>query len=56
MDLIVLVLIVAVVGWIIYLITTKIPMDPTLRLVIQIVALVVLALYLLRRLGLPNVL
>jgi hypothetical protein len=56
MDLILLVLGVAIVGWVVYLLTTKIPMDPTLRLVIQIIAVVVLALYLLRRLGLPNVL
>ena len=56
MDLIVLVLIVALIGWIVYVITTRIPMDPSLRLIIQIIALIVLALYLLRRIALPNLL
>ena len=57
MDLIVLVLVVAVIGFIIWLITSRVPMDPTLKLVIQIVAAVILLLYVLRRVGgIPNVL
>ena len=53
-----LVLVLAFVGFIIYLITTKIPMDPMFRLAIQIVVLVAIILYLLRRFGagIPNLL
>ena len=57
MDLIVLVLVVAVIAFIVWLITTKIPMDPTVKLVIQFLAALVLVLYVLRRMNvLPNVL
>jgi len=56
MDLIVLVLVLALVGFLVWLITTKIPMDPMFKLAIQIVALIVIILYVLRRFGgLPNV-
>jgi hypothetical protein len=56
-DLIVLVLVLCVIGFVVWLITTKIPMDPTVRLAIQILAALVLILYVLRRLAiLPNVL
>jgi hypothetical protein len=56
MDLIILVLVVAVIAIIVWYITTKIP-DPTLKLVIQAIAAIVLLLYVLRQLHiLPNVL
>jgi hypothetical protein len=57
MDLILLVLFLCIIGAVIWFLTTKIPMDPTLRLVIQVVALILIVLYLLRRFGgVPNVL
>lgn len=52
-----LVLVVALVGFIVWLITEKIPMNPMVKTVIQLVALVVLLLYVLRHfVTLPNVL
>jgi hypothetical protein len=55
MDLIMLVLVLSIIAFIVWLITTKIPMDPTIRLAIQVVALIIVLLYLLRRLGvIPN--
>lgn len=57
MDLIVLVLVVCLVGFVVWLLTTYIPMPPNWAKLIQVVALVVLLLYLLTRLfHLPNVL
>jgi hypothetical protein len=57
MDLIILVLVVALIGFIIYIITTKVPMPPHWATTIQILALIVLLLYILTRLvNLPNVL
>lgn len=56
MDLIILVLALSLVGFLVWFITTKVPMDPTIKLLIQIVAVVVIVLYLLSRLGvIPNV-
>jgi hypothetical protein len=57
MDLIILVLMLAVIGFFVWLITTKIPMDPMFRLAIQIIVIIVIFLFLLRRLGgaIPNV-
>ena len=57
MDLIMLVLVLAIIGFVIWLITTKIPMDPLFRNIIYIVVLIVLVLWLLRRFGgsIPNV-
>jgi len=57
-DLIFLVLALALVGFLVWLVTTKIPMDPMFRLAIQIIVIIVLVLYLLKRFGggLPNVL
>ena len=57
MDLIILVLVVALVGFLVYLITTKIPMPPYWAMAIQILALIVIILFLLRRFGsgIPNV-
>jgi hypothetical protein len=56
MDLIMLVLVVSIIGFLVWLITTKIPMDPTIRLVIQIAAVIIVVLYILTRLmHIPNV-
>lgn len=56
MDLILLVFALSVIGCVVWLITTKIPMDPTFKLAIQIIVLIVVVLYLLRRFGggIPN--
>ena len=58
MDLVILVLVLAIIGFLVWILTTKIPMDPMFRLAIQIIVIIVVVLYLLRRLGggLPNVL
>ena len=57
MDLLVLVLIAALLGFVIYLITTKIPMPPGWAVAIQVFALVVLVLWILTRfVSIPNVL
>ena len=57
MDLILLVLVVALVGFLVWIITTKIPMPPYWATALQILALILLVLYLVRRLGgLPNLL
>jgi len=57
-DLILLVLVLALLGFFVHLITTKIPMDATVRVAIQIIVVVAIVLYLLRRFGaqIPNVL
>jgi hypothetical protein len=57
MDLILLVVVLAVVGFLVYLVTTRIPMPPGWATAIQVVALVVLLLYVLTRfVNLPNLL
>lgn len=58
MDLVILVLVIAVIGFLVYLITTQIPMDPIFIWAIRILCLVVLVVYLIRHLGasVPNVL
>ena len=58
MDLLLLVLIVCLVGFGVYLLTTKIPMPPLWATVIQVVALILIVLFLIDRLGvaIPNVL
>jgi uncharacterized membrane-anchored protein len=58
MDLILLVLGLALLGLLVYLITTKIPMDPMVKLAIQIIVIVVVVIYLVRRFGsyIPNML
>ena len=58
MDLIFLILVIALVGFLVYVITTHIPMPPLWATVLQILALVVIILWLLTRFGggLPNVL
>lgn len=58
MDLILVVLVYAVIGFVVWVITTKLAMPPSWATVIQYGALVVLVLDFLRRMGvtLPNVL
>lgn len=58
MDLILLVLVLALVGFLVHFITTRIPMDATFRLAIQIIVVIAVVLFLLRRFGagIPNVL
>jgi hypothetical protein len=57
MDLLILVVLFVLIGFIVWLLTTKIPMPPGWATAIQIVTLVILLLYLLTRfLHLPNVL
>jgi len=57
MDLIVFVVVVVIIGFVVWLITTQVPMPPGWAKLIQGVALVVLVLWLLSRLvALPNVL
>ena len=56
MDLIVLVLVVSIIGFLVWLITSKIPMDPTIKMVIQVAAVIIIILYILTRfVNLPNV-
>lgn len=57
MDLVYLVLVCALIGFLVWLITTKIPMPPVWATAIQIFALIVIVLYILTRFtNLPNVL
>ena len=57
MDLLVLVIVVVVIGFCIHLLTTHVPMPAGLAKAIQVLALVVLILYVLTRfVRLPNVL
>lgn len=57
MDLLVLVIVFCVIGFLVYMLTTLIPMPPHYAKAIQVVVLVILLLYLLTRLvKLPNVL
>ena len=57
MDLIILVLLVALIGFLVWIITTKIPMPAGWAVAIQVLALVVIVLYILQRfVNLPNVL
>ena len=57
MDLIILVLVVVLIGFLVWLLTTKVPMPPGWATVIQVLALVVIVLYVLTRFfKLPNVL
>ena len=57
MDLIILVLVLSIIAFAVWLITTKIPMDPNVKTIIQTLAAVLILLYLLTRVfSLPNVL
>jgi hypothetical protein len=56
MDLVILVLGIALVGFLVWLITTKIPMGEEFKMGIRILVAILVALYVIRRLGvhLPN--
>jgi len=55
-DLIILVLVVALIGFLVFLITTKIPMPPGWATAIQVLALIVIVLWLMSHfVALPNV-
>ena len=57
MDLILLVLFVAIIGFVIYLITENIPMPPYWKVTVQVVALILILLYLVSKFAnVPNVL
>jgi hypothetical protein len=57
MDLIVLVLVLVLIGFLVWLLTTRVPMPPLWASTIQVIALVVVIVYLLTRVvHLPNVL
>lgn len=57
MDLIILLLLLALIGFVVYIITTKIPMPPYWATALQLLALLVILLYLVSRfVNLPNVL
>lgn len=57
MDLIALVLVLAVIGFVVWLITTKIPMPPIFQTIIYVVVALALVLWVLRRFGggIPNI-
>lgn len=57
MDLIVLILVIALIGFAVYAITTYIPMPPIFKTAIIVLTVIVMVLWLLERLGthLPNV-
>ncbi len=57
MDLILLVIVLCLVGFLVWLLTTKIPMPPLWATTIQVLAVIVLVLYVLERfIHLPNLL
>ena len=57
MDLVLLVLVCVLIGFLVYILTEKVPMPPAWKTAIQVVALVVLILWLLPKLiSIPNVL
>jgi hypothetical protein len=57
MDLVILVLVVVLIGFLVWLLTTKVPMPPGWATAIQVLALIVIVLYVISRFApLPNVL
>jgi len=57
MDLVILVLVVALIGFLVYIITTKVQMPPGWAATLQLLALILLVLYVLSHfIHLPNVL
>ncbi len=57
MDLILLIVVCVVIGFIVWVLTTQVPMPPVWAKAIQVLALVVLVLYILTRfVHLPNIL
>lgn len=57
MDLIMLILGIAVMGFLVWVITTKIPMDPIFRIAIYLIVAIALILFIVRQFGwaVPNV-
>lgn len=57
MDLIIVLVVVVLIGFLVYLLTTKVPMPPMWATAIQVIALIVVVLWLLTQfVNLPNVL
>ena len=57
MDLIMILLVVVIVGFVVYILTTNIPMPPAWATAIQVIALVVMLIWVLSRfVAIPNVL
>ena len=56
MDLIMLILGIALAGFAVWLITTKIPMDPIFKNIIYVIIVVVLVIFVLRQFNIPNIL
>ena len=56
MDLILLVLVLVLVGFLVWLLTTKVPMPPHWAIAIQIIALIFVIIYVIRSLSIPNLL
>ena len=57
MDLVILVIIIAAIGFLVWLVTNRIPMPPLWATTLQVVALILVVLYLLRYFAvLPNIL
>jgi len=58
MDLVILILGLALIGCLVFFITTKIPMDATIAWLIRLVVVIAIALYVIRRFSgsVPNVL
>ena len=57
MDLIVLVLVIVLIGFLVWLLTTRIPLPPGWATAIQVIALIIIILWVLSRFAhLPNVL
>jgi hypothetical protein len=57
MDLVILVLVVVLIGWLVYLLTTRVPMPPFWARTIQVLALALVVLYVVSHfVHLPNVL
>ena len=50
MELLILLVILLVLGFIVYAVSIRIP-DPTIRIVVQLIALLILVMYLIRRFG-----
>jgi hypothetical protein len=56
MDLIILILVFALVGFLTYLVITYVPMPPAFKIAIQVLVVMAIILFLLRRFPVPNVL
>lgn len=57
MDLVILVLVLVLIGFLVYILTTHVPMPPYWATAIQVIALILVILYLLTRVvNIPNVL